>query len=87
MNKIYQAKEDSAVRSFREVYEKKLESVRRRSQPAKYDEVVARKQIERLKKQVLTERYSKGKQGGKGNSNGELGDNLEILKTIGQYED
>lgn len=60
MNQVYTFKEQTALRKYEQIYEKKIDNLRRRSQPAKYDELVARKQIERLKKQVLTERYGKG---------------------------
>lgn len=82
LNKIYTSKQQTNIKKIEESYESKLKGLRNKSQP-RYDELIARKQIERLKKQLQTERYSKPNSSNKS----DLKNNLDILKSIGQYED
>lgn len=76
LNQIWLAREENHVKRVRENYETELQKLRKKMEQ-RYDEMLARKQIERLKKEVSKARYRGEKNSVK----------IDSLKVAGQYED
>jgi len=76
LNQIWLAREENHVKRVRESYEVELQKLRKKMEQ-RYDEMLARKQIERLKKEVSKARY-------RGDKNTVR---IDSLKVAGQYED
>jgi len=77
LNKLWLIREENHISRIKESYEAEIARLRKKSEE-RYDEMVARKQIQRLKKELQDSKFSK-KSG--------ASDNLDLLKNIGQYED
>ena len=76
LNQIWLAREENHVKRVRESYEAEIQKLRKKMEQ-RYDEMLARKQIERLKKEVSKARYHGDKNYVK----------IDSLKVAGQYED
>lgn len=77
LNKIWASKEEMHIRRVKEYYEGEIAKLKKKGE-IKYDEMVARKQIQRLKKELV---------GVKNTKQQKKGVSLENLKNLGQYED
>jgi hypothetical protein len=79
LNKIWLAKEEVHINRVKESYENEINKLKKKTEE-RYDEMVARKQIQRLKKELQDTKFSK-------KSASSTTDNIDLLKNIGQYED
>ena len=77
LNKIWLGREEAHVRRVKDAYDQEICKLKKKGE-IRYDEMVARKQIQRLKKQL--QEVKNLKKSNKGVS-------IEGLKNVGQYED
>lgn len=76
LNQIWLAREENHIKRIRETYDAEIGKLKKRTD-MRYDEMLARKQIERLKKEV-SKAKTKGEKGAV---------KMDSLKVAGQYED
>ena len=77
LNKIWLGREEARVKRVKEMYDHEIGRLKKKGE-IRYDEMVARKQIQRLKKELS---------GAKMVKKTTKGVSLDSLKNVGQYED